>query len=145
MRRREGGGRMLHGLAEGAEQGERGAAGELEARTSPAGDARARAMAKPVGEGRRRAARIEARSQRAARRRDEVALAREEERGGREKEGTPWPPRSGGAARRPERERGGEGERPSHVDEGRHIGIKRSRRRTSGAIRWRIGRPQIKG
>ena len=33
-----------------------------------------------------------------------MALAREEERGGREKEGTPWPPRSGGAARRPERE-----------------------------------------
>ena len=32
-----------------------------------------------------------------------MALAREEERGGREKEGTPWPPRSGGA-RRPERE-----------------------------------------
>ena len=32
-----------------------------------------------------------------------MALAREEERGGREKEGTPWPPRSGGG-RRPERE-----------------------------------------
>ena len=48
-----------------------------------------------------------------------MALAREEERGGREKEGTPWPPRSGGG-RRPERE--AERERDPHVDEGRHKG-----------------------
>jgi len=73
-----------------------------------------------------------------------VALAREEERGGREKEGTPWPPRSGGAARRPERE--AERERdPAMLTREDTKGVQRSRRRTSGAIRWRIGRPQIKG
>ena len=72
-----------------------------------------------------------------------MALAREEERGGREKEGTPWPPRSGGG-RRPERE--AERERdPAMLTREDTKGIQRSRRRTSGAIRWRIGRPQIKG
>jgi len=83
-------------------------------------------MAKPVGEGRRRAARIEAGQS--------SRPGRSAPRGGATR--WLWPARRRGAAARRRgpvasaewrggkeaRERGGEGERPSHVDEGRHEG-----------------------
>jgi len=105
-------------------------------------------MAKPVGEGRRRAARIEAGQS--------SRPGRSAPRGGATR--WLWPARRRGTAARrwgPRGLRGVEGEGgqreaererdPAMLTREDTKRVQRSRRRTSGAIRWRIGRPQIKG